>query len=106
MIRRQKQKEVSQTKIADKIIKNVEDNMTKRDEEMSGSMMFLEELIKAGKTPQAIVMAGEEEDKTFGSGNVMRMAREAKEEEETVVTGTIGEDPETGEMYIEVELED
>ena len=38
MIRRQKQKEVSQTKIADKIIKNVEDNMTKRDEEMSGSM--------------------------------------------------------------------
>ena len=50
-------------------------------------------------------MAGEEEDKTFGSGNVMRMAREAKEEE-TVVTGTIGEDPETGEMYIEVELED
>jgi len=105
MIRRQKQKEVSQTKIADKIIKNVEDNMTKRDEEMSGSMMFLEELIKAGKTPQAIVMAGEEEDKTFGSGNVMRMAREAKEEE-TVVTGTIGEDPETGEMYIEVELED
>ena len=105
MIRRQKQKEVSQTKIADKIIKNVEDNMTKRDEEMSGSMMFLEELIKAGKTPQAIVMAGEEEDKTFGSGNVMRMAREAKEEE-TAVTGTIGEDPDTGEMYIEVELED
>jgi len=84
MIRRQKQKEVSQTKIADKIIKNVEDKMAKHDKEMSGSMMFLEELIKAGKTPQAIVMAGEEES----------------------VTGTIGEDSETGEMYIEVELED
>ena len=103
MIRREKQ--VNHTKIANKIIKKVEDKMAKRDKEMSGSMMFLEELIKAGKTPQAIVMAGEEEDKTFGSGNVMRMAREAKEEE-TVVTGTIGEDPETGEMYIEVELED
>ena len=102
MIQRRKQ---NGTKIADKIIKKVEDEMTKRDKEMSGSMMFLEELIKAGKTPQAIVMAGEEEDKTFGSGNVMRMAKEAKEKE-TVITGTVGEDLETGEMYIDVELED
>ena len=82
MIRRQKQ--VNHTKIADKIIKKVEDKMTNKDREMSGSMMFLDELIKAGKTPHAIVMAGEEES----------------------VSGTIGEDPETGEMYIEVELED
>ncbi len=81
MIRRQKQ---NGTKIADKIIKKVEENMTNKDREMSGSMMFLEELIKAGKTPQAIVLAGEEES----------------------VSGTVGEDPETGEMYIEVELED
>ena len=82
MIRRKKQ--INHTKIADKIIKKVEDKMTKRDKEMSGSMMFLDELIKAGKTPQAIVLAGEEES----------------------VSGTVGEDPETGEMYIEVTLED
>ncbi len=81
MIRRQKQTE---TKIADKVIKKVEEKMTKRDKEMSGSMMFLEELLKAGKTPQAIVLAGDEDS----------------------VSGTIEEDPETGEMYIEVELED
>ena len=85
MIRRQKQ---NGTKIADKIIKKVEENMTNKDREMSGSMMFLEELIKAGKTPQAIVLAGEED------------------ECEESVSGTIEEDPETGEMYIEVELED
>ena len=78
MIRRKKQ--VNHTK--------VEDKMTNKDREMSGSMMFLDELIKAGKTPQAIVLAGEEE------------------EYEESVSGTIGEDPETGEMYIEVELED
>ncbi len=81
MIRRQKQTE---TKIADKVIKKVEEKITKRDKEMSGSMMFLEELLKAGKTPQAIVLAGDEDS----------------------VSGTIEEDPETGEMYIEVELED
>ena len=83
MIRRQKQ---NGTKIADKIINNVEENwnMKNKDREMSGSMMFLDGLIKAGKTPQAIVLAGEEES----------------------VSGTVGEDPETGEMYIEVELED
>ena len=81
MIRRQKQTE---TKIADKVIKKVEEKITKRDKEMSGSMMFLEELFKAGKTPQAIVLAGDEDS----------------------VSGTIEEDPETGEMYIEVELED
>ena len=86
MIRREKQ--VNHTKIANKIIKKVEDKMTKRDKEMSGSMMFLDELIKAGKTPQAIVLAGEED------------------EYEESVSGTVGEDPETGEMYIEVELED
>jgi len=74
MIRRKKQ--VDHTK--------VEDKMTNKDREMSGSMMFLDELIKAGKTPQAIVLAGEEES----------------------VSGTVGEDPETGEMYIEVTLED
>jgi len=85
MIQRRKQ---NGTKIADKIIKKVEDKMTKRDKEMSGSMMFLDELIKAGKTPQAIVLAGEED------------------EYEESVSGTVGEDPETGEMYIEVELED
>lgn len=87
MIRRQKQ---NGTKIADKIINNVEENwnMKNKDREMSGGMMFLDELIKAGKTPQAIVLAGEEE------------------EYEESVSGTIGEDPETGEMYIEVELED
>jgi len=82
MIRRKKQ--INHTKIADKIIKKVEDKMTKRDKEMSGSMMFLDELIKAGKTPHAIVQAGVEES----------------------VSGTVGEDPETGEMYIEVTLED
>ena len=85
MIQRRKQ---NGTKIADKIIKKVEDKMTKRDKEMSGSMMFLDELIKAGKTPQAIVLAGEED------------------EYEESVSGTVGEDPETGEMYIEVTLED
>ena len=85
MIQRRKQ---NGTKIADKIIKKVEDKMTKRDKEMSGSMMFLDELIKAGKTPQAIVLAGEED------------------EYEESVSGTVGEDLETGEMYIEVELED
>jgi len=74
MIRRKKQ--VNHTK--------VEDKMTNKDREMSGSMMFLDELIKAGKTPQAIVLAGEEES----------------------VSGTVGEDPETGEMYIEVTLEE
>ena len=78
MIRRKKQ--VNHTK--------VEDKTTNKDREMSGSMMFLEELIKAGKTPQAIVLAGEED------------------ECEESVSGTIEEDPETGEMYIEVELED
>ena len=62
--------------------------MPKQDKEMSGSMMFLDELIKAGKTPQAIVLAGEED------------------EYEESVSGTVGEDLETGEMYIEVELED
>ena len=86
MIRRKKQ--VNHTKIADKIIKKVEENITNKDREMSGSMMFLEELIKAGKTPQAIVLAGEED------------------ECEESVSGTVGEDPETGEMYIEVTLED
>ena len=85
MIQRRKQ---NGTKIADKIIKKVEDKMTKRDKEMSGSMMFLDELIKAGKTPQAIVLAGEED------------------EYEESVSGTVGEDLQTGEMYIEVELED
>jgi len=85
MIQRRKQ---NGTKIADKIIKKVEENITNKDREMSGSMMFLEELIKAGKTPQAIVLAGEED------------------ECEESVSGTIEEDPETGEMYIEVELED
>ena len=86
MIRREKQ--VNHTKIANKIIKKVEDKMAKRNKEMSGSMMFLDELIKAGKTPQAIVLAGEED------------------EYEESVSGTVGEDLETGEMYIEVELED
>ena len=87
MIRRQKQ---NGTKIADKIINNVEENwnMKNKDREMSGGMMFLDELIKAGKTPQAIVLAGEED------------------ECEESVSGTVGEDPETGEMYIEVTLED
>ena len=71
-------------KIANKVIKKVEEKMKKRDEEMAGSIMFLEELIKAGKTPQAIVMAGEEDS----------------------VTGTVGKDPVSGEMYIDIELED
>ena len=36
--------------------------MPKQDKEMSGSMMFLDELIKAGKTPQATVLAGEADE--------------------------------------------
>jgi len=52
---------------------------------------------KKGKDVLAIMLGGKS---SKGKG------RHEEEEYEESVSGTVGEDPETGEMYIEVELED
>ena len=59
---------------------------------MTNGMMFLEELISAGKTPQVVVMAGEEENRDFMWDNLPGV-RKPLTQEEGEKLGTIKENP-------------
>ena len=48
---------------------------------MTNGMMFLEELISAGKTPQVVVMAGEEENRDFMWDNLPGVRKPLTQEE-------------------------
>ena len=60
---------------------------------MTNGMMFLEELISAGKTPQVVVMAGEEEENRDFMWDNLPGVRKPLTTEESEKLGTIKEEP-------------